>query len=64
MEINSFGYSVSYIDTNNLVQVGEYDFRIFDLNYLTKHRRPIKNTHISNEIAILAPELSTACRAF
>lgn len=57
MEINSLGYSVGYIDTNNLVKINDYELRLFDLNYLTKHNRTVKNTQIKNELAIKPPEL-------
>lgn len=58
MEINSYGYSVGYIDTNNLVKINNFDYRIFDLNYLTQHQKYIKNIQIRNEIGIKPPELA------
>jgi serine/threonine protein kinase len=64
MEINSFGYSVGYFDTNNLVKIGEYDYRLFDLNYLTKHRRQIKNARISQELGVKAPEIDSTGKSF
>lgn len=64
MEINSFGYSACYIDTNNLVKIGEYDYRLFDLNYLSKHGKSLKNTQIRQELGITAPEIDLSCKSY
>jgi hypothetical protein len=64
MEINSYGYSACYFDTNNLVEIGEFNYRLFDLNYLTKHGKGIRNVKISQELKIKAPEIDASSRAF
>ena len=75
LEINSFDYSLVYLDMANIVQIRDLEglggglgglhtpgaspkFKIFDLNFLTKNGKRVKNTGISTVDALwLAPDI-------
>jgi hypothetical protein len=63
-EINSLGFSCGYLDHNNIVKVGESDYRLFDLNYLTGHFKGITNVSMKTEKGPLAPEIQNAGQVY
>lgn len=63
-EINSLGFSCGYLDESNIVKVGQCEYRLFDLVYLTGHFKGISNVSIKGEKGPLAPEIQTSGQVY